>query len=298
MNYKYDVALSFSGEQREYVEAVANYLGKHAVSAFYDNYEEADMWGKDLYEHLDEIYRKEARYCVIFLSKDYASKLWTNHERKSAQARAFKEKGEYILPARFDDTEIPCIRPTIGYVDLREKAPEELGALILEKLGRKDIVQSDKTSEPFRRPRIKKRLFNPYDEVQNFISFISTELKKRCKALSGQGVSLSTIDKGDRRCFRVVCNGKTKYSLDISIGGFVGDSSLGFFGIQGEPHFSSGSMNASGSFVWDKERELPVLDFHDLSLFDSFNANNRKYTKEEFLDALWHKVCDALESEN
>ena len=30
----------------------------------------------------------------MFLSKEYANKLWTNHERKSAQERAFKEKKE------------------------------------------------------------------------------------------------------------------------------------------------------------------------------------------------------------
>ncbi|MNC80189.1 hypothetical protein D3C75_1328950 [compost metagenome] len=43
--------------------------------------------------------------------------MWTNHERESAQARSFVEKVEYILPIRLDDTEIPGIRSTTGYID-------------------------------------------------------------------------------------------------------------------------------------------------------------------------------------
>ena len=93
------------------------------------------MWGKDLSEHLDKVYRGSARYCVMFISKNYANKVWASHERRSALAKAIEEKEEYILPARFDDTEMYGIRPTIGYVDLATKAPEQLGKMILQKLG-------------------------------------------------------------------------------------------------------------------------------------------------------------------
>jgi len=72
----------------------------------------------------------------MFISKHYANKIWTSHERRSALAKAIEEKEEYILPARFDDTEIPGIRQTIGYVDLSKKTPEQLGKMILQKLGR------------------------------------------------------------------------------------------------------------------------------------------------------------------
>src|SRR3954466_14629611 len=54
---------------------------------------------------------------------------------ESAQARAFSASEEYLLPVRFDDTAIPGIRPTTGYIDLRETSPKELADLITEKLG-------------------------------------------------------------------------------------------------------------------------------------------------------------------
>ena len=43
--------------------------------------------------------------------------MWTNHERKSAQARALKEKGaEYILPIQVDNSELPVRLKILEYV--------------------------------------------------------------------------------------------------------------------------------------------------------------------------------------
>jgi len=131
---RYDVALSFAGEDREYVEQTAEILRSRGVKTFYDKHEVVTLWGKNLYTHLDEIYRQRARYTVMFISKYYAVKTWTKRERESAQARAFEETREYILPARFDSTEIPGLLPTIGHIDLRCTPPSELAELIIQKL--------------------------------------------------------------------------------------------------------------------------------------------------------------------
>ena len=42
----YQVALSFAGEQRSYVEEVARHLDARSVAVFYDRFEEAYLWGK------------------------------------------------------------------------------------------------------------------------------------------------------------------------------------------------------------------------------------------------------------
>jgi hypothetical protein len=130
----YDVALSFAGEDRTYVDEVARVLSAAGVKVFYDKLEEADLWGKNLYTHLSDIYRKRARFTVMFISRSYAEKRWTNHEREAAQARAFADSREYILPARFDDTEIPGMLPTTGYISAKERAPTDLADLVLRKL--------------------------------------------------------------------------------------------------------------------------------------------------------------------
>ncbi|MBM7858006.1 toll/interleukin-1 receptor domain-containing protein [Lentzea nigeriaca] len=132
---KYDVCLSFAGEDRDYVEEVARHLTELGVSRFYDTDEQADLWGKNLVEHLDHIYRKDSRFCVMFISEAYARKMWTKHERQSAFDRAMVSDTEYLLPARFDDTEIPALRVGTGYIDLRNRTPRELARMIAEKVG-------------------------------------------------------------------------------------------------------------------------------------------------------------------
>jgi hypothetical protein len=132
----YDVVFTFAGENRGYVEQVANYLLSQGVKVFYDQYEEASLWGKDLAEHFDFVYRRSGRYCVMFISKHYVEKMWTRHERRAALARALQERKEYVLPARFDDSEVPGILPTVGYISLTANSPVELAKIILKKLGR------------------------------------------------------------------------------------------------------------------------------------------------------------------
>lgn len=130
----FDIALSFAGEDRSYVDQVANTLKLKGVSVFYDKFEEANLWGKNLYEYLSDIYRNKAFYTIMFVSEHYNKKLWTNHERQAMQSRAFQENHEYILPAKFDETEIPGLLPTIGYISLSDKTPLDFCDIVFKKL--------------------------------------------------------------------------------------------------------------------------------------------------------------------
>lgn len=143
--FDYDVALSYAGEDRAYVQQVAELLQQRGIRLFYDEYAAADLWGSDLYVLLDEVYRKRARFAVAFISRHYVSKPWTRHERQSVQARALMEIGPYLLPVRLDDSELPGLRPTVAYVDARRKLPEQLVSLIEQKLSASPGVT---TNEP------------------------------------------------------------------------------------------------------------------------------------------------------
>jgi hypothetical protein len=145
-DYSYDIALSFAGEDRTYAEALAKALKTRNIRIFYDEYEEANLWGKDLYTYLSNLYQNEARFCVMFLSQYYAKKLWTNHERSAAQARAFREKQEYILPIRLDNTEIPEIPSTVGYLEWSKKTPDSIANIIVRKLEQKTPSQRQSDS--------------------------------------------------------------------------------------------------------------------------------------------------------
>lgn len=147
MGNAYEVVLSFAGEDRPYVDRVAAVLRYNDIELFYDNYEEVALWGKNLTEHLHKVYSSSARYCVMFISQFYAEKVWPTHERRSAFEKAISSKEEYILPARFDDTEIPGLHKHISYIDLRKKAPEQFAGMIIQKLGRTMIEVDEETLE-------------------------------------------------------------------------------------------------------------------------------------------------------
>lgn len=131
---EYDIAISFAGEDRKIAESIAEKLKKEGVKVFYDKYETSTLWGKDLYEHLNDVYKNKAKYCLMIISYSYRNKQWTTHERKAAQARAFSQNKEYILPLKLDDTEIPGLNETIGYVDFRASNFEEIVSLLKSKL--------------------------------------------------------------------------------------------------------------------------------------------------------------------
>ena len=130
----YDVALSFAGEDRLYVDEVARHLEAVGVRVFYDQFETVSLWGRDLYQLLAEIYSRRARFTVVFVSHHYAEKRWTSHELRAAQEKAFRESADSILPARFDDTELPGVFETTGFIDLRELEPHAFGRIVHQRV--------------------------------------------------------------------------------------------------------------------------------------------------------------------
>ena len=134
-NSDYEVALSFAGEQRDYVEEVARHLEAKSIAVFYDDFESAQLWGKDGAEEFYKVYSMHAKYVVMFISSDYVSKAWTRHERRSALSRMVKEEREYILPVRFDSTPVPGLPDTILYLEANKYSPAELAAEIANKIG-------------------------------------------------------------------------------------------------------------------------------------------------------------------
>ncbi|MCT8335888.1 TIR domain-containing protein [Leptospira sp. 85282-16] len=135
-SFEYDIVISFAGEDRDIAEQIKNSLEFRKITVFYDDDSKGDLWGKNLYSHLAYIYGKAGKYCLMILSENYSKKLWTNHEREHAQARAFRENREYILPIRIDNTEIPGISETIGYIEYAKSSAEEIADLISFKLSK------------------------------------------------------------------------------------------------------------------------------------------------------------------
>ena len=138
--WRWDVALSFAGAQRHYVQQVAQALQARGVRCFYDADEQIDLWGKYLAEELPAIYGEQAASVVIFVSAEYAARDWTRLERRTALNRAVRERQEYVLPARFDDTPLPGLLSDMVAIDLRGRTPQQFAEMIASKLAALSIA--------------------------------------------------------------------------------------------------------------------------------------------------------------
>ena len=132
---KYQVGLSFAGEQRSYVERVAKHLKKFGVSVFYDKFEIVDLWGKNGMEAFHKVFALDCEFVVVFISESYVNKKWTIQELRSALSRRFKKKKEFILPVHFDKSLAPGIPEDTIYLTAHDYTEEKLALRIAEKIG-------------------------------------------------------------------------------------------------------------------------------------------------------------------
>src|ERR1041385_5125672 len=105
------------------------------LRVFYDNQYPEQLWRKDLAAEFDRIYRTESRVSLTVVSEEYAKRIGTTQERRSALARLVQENGkEYILPVRVDSTDLDGLPPTIGYLTLSNHSIEDIGKLLITKV--------------------------------------------------------------------------------------------------------------------------------------------------------------------
>lgn len=206
-DYKYDVALSFAGEQRVYVERVATALKQHKIRCFYDNDNQVDLWGKNLIKYLGDIYFKQSKYCVIFISKSYCEKNWTILESEAAEERNFlthdsETYQQYILPVRFDNSEIPGLRSSWGYIDANKVSPEELAEKIAQKVNPSYIPYNGK---------------QPSNYLEYTFDYIIRQLESYFKAILDSRYTFSAEHLENLWIGTYLYRGKPIYCLSIKI---------------------------------------------------------------------------------
>jgi ABC-type oligopeptide transport system ATPase subunit len=132
--YAYDVAVSFAGNDRPTVKSFVDDLKNLGLSVFYDFDQQALLWGKDIREKLSEVYANEAQYMVVFLSKSYPERDWTDFELSIGKEAAEKRTEEYLLPLRLDDVKVVGVKTTTGYIDLRQTSIQEVATVLADKI--------------------------------------------------------------------------------------------------------------------------------------------------------------------
>lgn len=295
-SFEYDIAISFAGEDRKYAQELSQLLTNNSIKVFYDEFEQSKLWGKNLYDYLTQIYSNKSEYCVMFLSKHYAAKAWTTVERQSAQERAFRESKEYILPIKIDDTEIPGIPSTVGYIDLRKTSIEEIAKLVFKKLGKELLSQNSSVEEDeIFIPAFKKE-FSQRDKdkflKETFITikeYFENALKKAQMKLDDVETDFDEITKF-KFIAKVYLRGALKNQCKIWIGGMMSQNSISYAQGGFDIH-QDGSFNDSISVEADSEtiflKPLGPDFFSNIKVPD-------KATPKQAAEYFWSKFIQSL----
>ncbi|NMF86000.1 GUN4 domain-containing protein [Nodosilinea sp. P-1105] len=142
---RFDIALTFPGEHRKYVQDVAEFLAVRCSyeRVFYDSWYQEELARSRLDNHLHKIYTKESELVVVFLSQEYGEKFWCKLEWNAIQTIQFRSQPvEQVLLvglSRLEENAVSGIDRTHGYLNAEGKNPQELGKLILQRLERLGI---------------------------------------------------------------------------------------------------------------------------------------------------------------
>jgi hypothetical protein len=135
---RFDVALSFPGEHRTFVEAVAArlsaVLGKEHV--LYDKFYEAEFARLNLNVYLPKLYRTQSELIVVFLCPEYEQKQWCKLEWRHIGSLIATIDESRIMLLRYGyegDFSDLGILPGDGTIDFKGRTPEDIADRVIER---------------------------------------------------------------------------------------------------------------------------------------------------------------------
>lgn len=84
--------------------------------------------------NLQRLYHDESELIAVFLCADYERKEWCGLEWRAIRDLIKKRLSSTVMLLRFDNTEIPGLFSTDGYVWIADQSPQEIANLILERM--------------------------------------------------------------------------------------------------------------------------------------------------------------------
>jgi hypothetical protein len=133
---RFAVALSFPGELRPRVEAIAELLTPHLTRQriLYDRFHTAEFARPNLDVYLQRLYHDESELIVVFLCADYEKKQWCGLEARAIRDLLKKGRQDQIMIIRTDFAPVSGFFSLDGAVDLPDVSDQQAADLILTRL--------------------------------------------------------------------------------------------------------------------------------------------------------------------
>lgn len=133
--HHFNIALSFPGQDRGYVEEIAQHLerasGPH--SYFYDNNYLPQLARPSLDLLLQDIYKNRSNLVVIFISGNYQNKSWCGVEWRAIRDIISARQHERIMLIKMDDGEVEGVFKNDGYIDGSRFTPSQVADFIQQR---------------------------------------------------------------------------------------------------------------------------------------------------------------------
>jgi hypothetical protein len=290
-SYEYDLAVSFAGEQRAYVEEFVLACKGLGLRVFYDRDMEVAYWGENFIFEFRKVYGGQvARFFVPFLSTDYLNRPYPMDEFAAAIEQEFRRGGTtYLLPIVVGDVAVPpeLVNPAVGRLRADRHTPQELAAITARKLG----LQSPPATPPVRLPRLAPRSFDAGAALRDVLGTVRRQLAAAVPVLDAYGYAGQVTVEDDAVGVQIhdaataaVCG------LDLWLDTSLGTERLAMSFAW--PRSSRHGMNGWATAVWDSGRSAAAVEFTDLAA----GGRVARLSAAEFFEVLWAKVVDFLES--
>jgi hypothetical protein len=128
--YEYDVAVSFAGAQRAYVEKFVEACRRRGLAVFYDRDMTVAYWGSNSIREFRRIYGgSAARFVMPFISAEYLDTPYPQDEFAAAVEQVLRRDGRtYLLPVVVGEVAIPpeLLSPAIVWLRADDHTPAQL----------------------------------------------------------------------------------------------------------------------------------------------------------------------------
>ncbi|MEU5290465.1 TIR domain-containing protein [Streptomyces umbrinus] len=292
-NPVYDLAVSFAGEQRPYVEQVVEACKGRQLTVMYDRDQSIHLWGRNLITGFRGAYNgSQARYVAPFLSREYLAKPYPMDEFRAMLVPAIENPDDYLLPVTFGDVVVPpeLLSPAVGLLRCEDYTPQALAQAFEQR------IRGSVTTVPpsLRMPVTTPHAFSKYRELEQSFRFLTERFKVAAAQMEGSGFVCTVRNSESELKVRVEHRGRTLYGIDIQLGGMGRDDILNFVLAQG--HWPDGRNRSNGTAtpVFDRDAGAVRLEMHDLSVLGT-TFGVRSYSKEELFEALWNRLVDQVQ---
>ncbi|MFJ7217093.1 TIR domain-containing protein [Amycolatopsis sp. NPDC098790] len=302
--HEYDVAVSFSGAQRDYVEQVVRESEALGVRVFYDRNETARLWGTNVIPQLRKVYGGVVtRFVIPFLSQEYLAGPYPMDELYTAITAGVERGDGYILPVMMDDVRVPpeLLSPAVIYLRAEDYTPRQVAEVIAAKVEtargeRREPVEVSTVIEKtlqVRKPRIAPLSFHQQEVLDDTLARVGELFRSEATQLVDYGftrrvrvtdtaVQVAAEQHGNPVCELVLREGESLWSGKLTVA-FAW------------PRIIGSAVNGTVTARWDADSGGPVLVFDDYSSPGS--ADRLLRGAEELFVELWEKkILPFLES--